>query len=588
MSFPINLKKYFIHFICLIGLFAIALFFQEKYTFEDGAYTRFTKSIIEDGDFNLINQTHDEKQNWLATQTGSHPNYEHSAISVYLFPFILFQKIYSIDLSVSAHILATIFYLMLGLILLNKLLDHLGINHSRASIVIMALSTPFLWFSLFSSTSSNIFSLVYSIVVFSLVLLTDKKSSRIYFFLGFATTLGIAIRIQQFWIIALALYLFSEDKDRNIKKALLFFSGAIIPLALFICNLYLRSGNFSHPHNIYTRWTHLGEFWNTTLPFALWGPNGYLTLSPIYLIIFLGTGVLLIKRTQYRKLLLFMALPPLALFVYYSTLWPLMDSLTGRHQLDYFLIYALMIGVLLDQAKDHRLYYKGLWLLILASMIWNFRTHLAYYYVDNTNWQDWQFYYFVHPKYLNEQLVGAWNLINTQWNFQALLYFIPLIVPLSFITLRVASLTRKDVTKFCRLFLTWGLTFYFIFTHLSITNTPRNVESYRKQKVYESKVITSGDAATFYDDFIETHHRALRWHLGQNDCQTVQRLIEIKDHFLATVKAGITYDPINFVSDLDKGILRRSYLEGQNLNLLYKELVEKCHLSLKTVPLLSD
>ncbi|MFA7614717.1 MAG: hypothetical protein WCY48_10820, partial [Candidatus Caldatribacteriota bacterium] len=213
---------YLIHLLCLTGLFSVAIILQEKNPFEDGTYTQFTLSIIEDGDFNLINQTKDPGRNWLATKTGNHPNYEHPAIAIYLFPFIGYQKLLSQDQSFAqAHILATIFFLMLGLILLKKVLDYLDFQHSKEAIAVLAFSTPFLWFSLMASTTSNIFSLVYSIIILAAFCFNrDKSTTGLYFFLGVATTLGFAIRIQQFWIVSLFLYLFSIDKNRSYHKVL--------------------------------------------------------------------------------------------------------------------------------------------------------------------------------------------------------------------------------------------------------------------------------------------------------------------------------------------------------------------------------
>ena len=572
--------SYLIHLLCLTALFSLAIILQEKNPFEDGTYTSFTLSIMEDGDFNLINQTKDPGRNWLATQTGNHPNYEHPAIAIYLFPFIGYQKLFSGEQSFTqAHILATIFYLMLGLILLKQVLDHLGLKHSKESIGIIALSTPFLWFTFMASTSSNIFSLVYSVIVLSAFCFNEHKNTRsFYFFLGIATTLGFAIRIQQFWIFSLFLYLYSIDKNRSYHKVLSYGSGAIIPLTLLLCNLYLRSGSFIHPHHVYTSWTKLGEFWNTTLYYALFGPNGYFVLSPIYFIILIQGLILLYRKHEHKKLYLSLIVPPTFLFLYYSTQWPLMDSLAGRHQLDYFFVYALIIAFALDWAKENMKVYYSLWSLIIVSIIWNLRTHLAYFYVDNTNWPEWQFSYFVSPEYLKEQLSGMSHLLNPLANLKDVPKFIPLILILSVATYFFERLSQRNYLKFCYYFILWGVSFYFLFTQLNIFNNPRNVSKYRLEGIYQTKVITSGNAATFYDDFIETHHKALRWHLMRNDCSTVLRLIEIKNEFIKVVKKEIVHDPIGFVDQLNQGELRESYLEGQDLDKLYSTLEETCPL----------
>lgn len=578
MSFLKSKRRYFTHFIILTGLFTLAIFLQEKNPFEDGTYTNFTLSIIEDGDFNLINQTKDPALNWLATSTGNHPNYEHPAIAIYLFPFIAYQKLLDTQSPFTqAHVLATIFFLMLGLILLKKLLDQLGIWSSKEAIAVIALSTPFIWFSFMASISTNIFSLVYSVIVLSAVVFHPKKNTAsLYFFLGIATALGFAIRIQQFWIVSLFLYLLISDKERSAHKVLSFLAGVLIPLSLLLCNLYLRSGNFIHPHHIYTSWTRLGEFWNSTLYYALWGPNGYFVLTPIYIILLVQGISLFFMQHPQRKLYVAMAIPPALLFLYYSTQWPLMDSLAGRHQLDYFFLYVFIIGKLLDQSKNHPKGHYTLWALLSLCILWNFRTHLAYFYIDNTIPEQWQFSYFVSPIYFKEQLTGAVSYLNPLTNLVGIFKFLPLIALLSLGTYFFEHLTLKNHLKFNYYFILWGVSFYFIFTQLNMFNNPLNVSKYQREGIYQNKVITSGNAATFYDDFIETHHKALKWHLMQKDCATVKRIIEIKNEFLKVVKQEIVYDPIGFVEDLNRGKLRQSYLEGQNLEEIYSALKTTC------------
>lgn len=577
-------------FICIVLtiLFGISLIAQEKNSFEDGTYSRYTQSIIEDGDFNLINQTKDQSQNWLSTQTGNHPNYEHPAVSVYLFPFLLYQKAINyligdgnVKSFIPSHILATLFYLLLSLILLSRIMQGLEINHKKSAIAIFALSTPFLWFTFFASTSSNIFSLAYSIFLFGWYYLTndkkEEKNWRVYFFLGLACALGIAIRIQQVWSLSLLFLLLSFDDKRSIKKISFFFLGATIPAVCFICNLYMRNMQFLHPHRIYG--TLSFDFIKSTLSYALIGPNGYFTLTPIYLIILISGLWLIFKSHKNRKLLFCILSIPTALFLYYSSQWPLMDSLAGRHQLDYFFIYVLIIGLAFDHTNKYKnkAPYIILWALLLICILWNIRTHIAFYYVDNTNWHDWQFIYFVKLNYLWEQISGIPNIVNDLRVLNVLPQFIPLVFVLAYVIYRFWMTNLKGTLLFCRNIIIFGAAFYIIFTQLNIFNNPRNVSKYIEAGLYRNKVITSGDAATFYDDFIETYHKGLRWYVSRKECIIIGKLKRIKDQFIKEVESEIVYDPLNFKDGLRQGKLRKSYLEGQDVALIYKQVREICH-----------
>ena len=254
-----------------------------------------------------------------------------------------------------------------------------------------------------------------------------------------------------------------------------------------------------------------------------------------------------------------------------------MDSLTGRHQLDYFLVYALIIGMGFDYFKNHGMaFYKWLYGFSFLCILWNLRTHIAYFYVDNTDWAQWQFFYFVSPDYLKEQILEIPHLLNPFSSLQATFKFIPLILLLSYLTHWTHSLGNMGISRLGYGFLFWGLFFFLSFTQLNVIMNPRNVADYFRSGVYEQKVITVGNFTTFYDDFIEAHHKALRWHLMRKDCSTVKKLIKIKNHFLEEVGKEIVYDPIHFVPSIREGQLKVSYLEGQNLEVLYQELEDTC------------
>lgn len=580
-------RVYSFYFIVLVMLFSLGLLFQERAPFEDGSYGNFTLSILEDADFNIINQIKDPAKNWVSTVTGNHSNYEHPAVSVYLFPFFLYQKILN-SLGIhnhssltngynEAHILSTIFYVFLGFLFLNKLLTNLDIKHSRSSILVYALSTPFIWFTFFSSSTSNIFSLAFSIFVLTWFCFNRNKFSQFsYFALGIIFSLGIAIRIQQFWIGSLLLFLLVEDPERSLRKVLYFIGGALIPGSFFLTNLYLRSEQILHPTRVYTAWTSLGEFAEYTLPYALWGPNGYLTLSPIYALI-LGFGSwLLIRKYPLRKFYVFLVVPPTALFLYYSSQWPLMDSFAGRHQLDYFFLYALILGLGLDAVKGPIRILT--WAAIMLAILWNVRSHIAFSFVDHTDWTQWQFYYHVALHHFPRQLTSFLSNMNSLESLYTVLLYLPLLLLLALILLRAARIKKDKISLVNWGIILWGVFFFGVFTLMNLVFNPRNVEKYRAQGLYQDKLIAKGDAMNFYDDFTETYHKALRWHVEKRNCEAVRRLLEIRADYIFTIKTEIIHDPIGFVDDLNNNIFRRSYMEGQDLIKIKQDIKSKCHL----------
>lgn len=580
-------RNYFLYLLILVGCFSLGLLFQERAPFEDGSYGNFTLSIIEDGDFNIINQIKDPAKNWVSTVTGNHSNYEHPAVSAYLFPFFLYQKILnliSVHNSTSltsgyneAHILSTIFYVLLGLLFLRKVFDELGIKHSRSSILVYALSTPFIWFTFFSSSTSNIFSLAFSIFVLSWFCFNrDKFSKFSYFSLGIILALGIAIRIQQFWIGGLLIYLLVQDPSRSFRKVMLFLAGSIIPGSFFLLNLYIRSEQILHPTRVYTAWTNFGEFALHTLPYALWGPNGYFTLSPIYVLI-LGFGSwLLIRKWALRKFYFFLVIPPTLLFLSYSSQWPLMDSLAGRHQLDYFFLYAMVLGLALDALKGIGL--KLTWFAIFLAILWNIRSHIAFSFVDHTDWTQWQFYYHVGLENFSQQFFSFLGHINSIEVLYSVLLYLPLLMLLSLLLYKAAKLEKIAISVTNWGIILWGVFFFGAFTLMNLVFNPKNVEKYRAEGVYSNKVIAKGDAMNFYDDFTETYHKALRWHVEKGNCEAVKRLMEIRREFVKTIKTEVIHDPIGFVDDLNNNIFKRSYMEGQDLNKIQRDIKSICHL----------
>ncbi|WP_372653471.1 hypothetical protein [Halobacteriovorax sp.] len=166
-SYPLFLA---IFYVCTITSFGGSFF-------EDGLYIAKAKSIIQDFDYNVINQV-DSTFQWLVTKEYFHPT-QHTEVQTpalvilrYL-EKILFNTSFEEEFLLGSLALS-LFCLYYGFLYCGRILKHFGEENFSYSFALFFSSTVFMYFSIFYLNVSEIFSFPLTAYLLSIVLLKKK------------------------------------------------------------------------------------------------------------------------------------------------------------------------------------------------------------------------------------------------------------------------------------------------------------------------------------------------------------------------------------------------------------------------------
>lgn len=585
-------KVYFGVLLGLIVLFFAVSFVQLPYLFENGEYAQYTVSIMQDQDLNIVNQVTDPDLNWMVSQTGNHATLRLYGTSPYLLPFFKYKQVIDgpakdVNDYIYAQALSTVFYIFLGMIVLWKVLSWARVKNLTTSFIVLACSTSFLWYFFFISSSTNIFSLAFSLLAFSYFCLTLQGSiqKRHFFIFGMLLGLGLLIRIQLYWIgLVPVIFLLKERKDFFTKSGS-FILGVFLLLLLSLANSYIRNGRgedfpFLFFWNIFS-W----QFFVNAFEYSLWGPNGYLTISPVFIGLFavIVGMILLRKKTTYQNVInitLPLLLAPLGILLAQSLIGQLQDCLAGRHLLTYFFLFFTVLAVFLSEVqKASRKSYFVILGLLFGAVVWNLIATASFYYRDTVEFWRWNASYQISMENAFRGLVMFISRFGQGWrNAQhSMIFYFPLLLVLSGILYKVVKSDVRDLKKVCGIFFGWGIVGLFVITGLNITNNSKNVVEYTQQGLYKDKVVANSTEALIYDDFIEMNRMAMRYYAHIGRCDLVQKSSERIHQFATDISSSILKDPIGLKESLSRGQLRKSGLEDtETLEAFESEMKNNC------------
>ncbi len=589
----IILKRIAFCFLIISILFIVAQYVQIYGLYEEGFYVKYTLSFLRDGDLNIINNEPSKALAWLVTKTGYHPDFQHPAIASYLSLFfayyILVDKLLGLASAVlpmdflASNILFSLFFVLLGLSFLPKIFNRLKIQHSYKSIAFIFLSFSTLWFSLFSSTTTNIFALCYSIIVYSFYLLVIDESNdnvqvKNIFILAIASGFGLALRAQLLWCIVLLPFLFFKTRTKYLKKLIAILVGFSIPAVCMFINNHLRGGNGLHPQSAFLELHLTSYFFPLTLKDTLFGPSGYFLILPVFIILVPATIWLIIKKKLPGHLiaaLLFF----ISFLLLMSASWTTNEDLSGRHQLDTTFLIIIITGILLTkvQKRSHFLY-KSLIVLFSLTSIWNIITTFSFGaagYRDLWNWNN------VYSSGLNEFLTFSkilyqrFSIYDIRRFFKMWVIHIPLITLLSFLLEKINRTSLENSKNWIYGFIFGGAFLFIFITSLNFYNGPINVIKYKKVGLYRDKVIGNSDLLFVYDNWTEVWYRTMLHYLKNNECETVKKLLIVRKNYINEIRPAVIYDP-NIL--FKNNILKPSSLLNDSFNKEFNQVrEEKCH-----------
>ena len=243
---------------------------------EKRIYTHYTASLIEDFDFNVVNQI-PEKEAWLLTPTFNYPDMHSNGVSLLWAPFFLISKWIThpnsnpekLRIFLLAQAIANVFFGLLSLCLMGVLLrKYYSASIVRATLILFLFCTPFLWYLLIQPENADITALFLSTCLLTLYSQRTKFVPSYFSFLfGLSLFLCVAVKGDLiFWIPLFAHFLY-ERRNLATKKLLLsvfaFVGGSSINLFLIGTNEKIRYGYENYGYldtitpQIYLLWENL-------------------------------------------------------------------------------------------------------------------------------------------------------------------------------------------------------------------------------------------------------------------------------------------------------------------------------------------
>lgn len=567
LGFRFDMKPWFVAIFTLFSVFLVAEMLQVEYTFEDGVYGNFTSNLLQNGDFNLVSLENRPGYNWQVTETYQWPTLEYPTISTYLAPFFLYKNVVleSLDPRFSGrhakdylpvHVLSTVFFIFLGLIFYRETTRMLGVAHLWSALFLVGIGTSSFWYCWICSTSTDVFAMVYSIagLLFFLRMASPLKNLELAF-LGLVVGFGFALRVELLWLWALPFYLFFQDRA-NHKRVLSFtIAGALPPLACFAMYRYFHAKSFLPPSMIYLFDGDPIAFGPFKLMAEGFGPNGYLTLFPIWLVIGLSIAALTIKPGSNRSLFRWIFAVPILLTLAYTIAWPIMDGLQGRHQITYTFLYVIALGLALDEARKRSKYlYQGLLATSGVFALWGVYSQISYYGMD-TSPEPWRYLYEYQlgiSKFLNGLNSIQIQLRGAKWveKIKEAILMMPLILGLAWLLVKSDKLVSGNAKRVLSIFFGIGAISWCAFNISNCYFNPKNVELYRQQGMFQNKVVGRGIELGVYDDKVQVYRYSLLYYLSRDRCDLAKRLHGMFAAYISRISNDILVDPIGLKEQL--------------------------------------
>jgi tetratricopeptide (TPR) repeat protein len=492
---------------------------------DEPVYFAYTKSIVEDGDLNLINQVYSDFGQ-IVTKTYNFPDFHTHGGVILWAPFYLSAKfLHSIadqlglgyfteegfdKLSKCILSFSTIIFGLLSLFLTYFFCRR---YFSRAvsilSVLAIFLGTPFFYYMFFETGNSSIAGCLFSILlILSCSFMADFKKQH-WLLYGLFFSLSVIVRRElffQFFFVFIFYVFLIFKKQIDWKSGLYFLVGFIFPFSLEIVNNYLKYGVwfyigkaaylFYFPHELLIGFIHkfTGAGNNLAVPFCYNGFfdsfRGIFYASPIFYICVFGfilVALDLFKKNRDRQLenkdillgiLSFYLAFKLMFFINRFNLAG--DSPAARYLIVEFPIFVLLFARVMQ--KKYFLYpvlfvsvFLIFWNLLILS---EFMTGLDWVYVaDTPSLTD----RFSALKYIQYALFSVKDLgIKLKICLPAALIIFSLIL---YARKKYFSYNLSQIQKIIRglsLFTIYSFIAYFSLTLLNIVNNARNVEKLKQ------------------------------------------------------------------------------------------------------------
>lgn len=505
---------------------------------ESGIYLAYTESLIEDGDFNTINQqvalgdvgpidytTYKNGEKGVLTSTYNSPTMWSHGNSILLTPFYIYGKALNYFLSIPkvmhfelihlSLVLGNIFLCFLGVIISMKVTKYIvreksilltKTDYLNSSCIFFA--TPLFFYTIYEPGNANITGLFIAplIIYLSYYFTKNKINIQQGFLLGLLCGMAWVIKMDLLFHTAIvgAILLDSIINKNKDKLIPFFFSiiGFLIPVTLSAYNEYLKYGIINYGY-IGIGNDNYNVFWD-----ALFSPyRGHIYFSPIYIVAFLGglLAALRYYKTREFKYLLISLLTIIPIFKEYiatATYVHGSGNFGARQYCVEFTIVLILTTIFLQEIKTKRMIR---YIPIGLCLIW---TSLMFYFYYRPSVLDIDHVSFSVSTldYLNllikdSRLIPDF-IINTAFNFpnslMKLLYFT---IPIGLMTFLLEKVLKKDLNL--KVIKITTLALFLTYTGATLSNSyfnPINAKAIMQTPYTDSMIIGNGVELFLYEE----------------------------------------------------------------------------------------
>jgi hypothetical protein len=392
----ISARWMFVLFLSMTGLIVLSLNANIE---EDRIYLHFAESILNDGDYNILNQV-DDKFSWMVTKNYTHPA-KHTVIqtpSIILASYLEKALALFTNNSLPKYILSCLFLNLFSFILAfyycKKSVEIFGYKFNPVRFAAIGLTTSLLYFSYFSFSVFEIFIFCISSYLLYATLALDNVNSKPISGLSFGLCSGLIFISKILYIPLFFLSLIKVIQclsKRHVGFCANYFLGIIIVLIPFLINSHVQFGSIFLQNATVPSLTFDYSVFNIIQTFSqgYFGVGGLFYTSPAYLPVliiltyFFGKRIYTKNGDFYTNLFLYLWL----VMCFFHSLFfvgPLIeDHYVGRQSLNALPLIVLGYCIILDKLHlDKIKLYVSFCILLLWQFFCMFN-FLSYYNRDN-------------------------------------------------------------------------------------------------------------------------------------------------------------------------------------------------------------
>ncbi|MES2963863.1 MAG: hypothetical protein V4760_08225 [Bdellovibrionota bacterium] len=542
--------------------------------FEVGVYHAYTTSILHDGDFNIVDDVHPEIA-WLVSPTFNVPDMHSNGLSVVWAPFYVYYELLRAagfsgirtargpeGLEIFPQALASVFLFLVSILLLRDCFRP-EMSRWKAPLIGFPLVTSSLYYAFFAYGGTDPTVLFMGTFAFATAWLGFESNSRWdSFFIGLASGVFLMIKLSMIFYVPFALYLAMRSSPR-IRSVLGFAVGLSLPISAMLINRYLQLGYVSlEAGNAYCF-----SPMNLLDPRGLWDllltPGGMLYISPALVAVVIAPLFLKKDLRRFAFSLFWLGFAA-KLVLELTAIGNAATEFGMRHFLSdtplFISAFYLLAGdAALERSSKRLLAVKTLYAAFLAWGIVYF-----FWYLD----LNWFASSEVGIRYIDalDHIPRVAGALAEQFSRPlslapvATLLSLPLTFALALVLAKWNE-TRVWFSSHWRGVFVTLASVYLAMTASNLVMNQRNVATLKATGFFEKTVVAMGPSAFVYDDYMSEVVRSLERDKVSGDRLTYDKRMNGMNDFTQVVAREILHDPIGFRTDLERGKLRRNFLD---------------------------